>query len=123
LPAALANAFAVGELLFFAGPKKSNQKTAVELLDHHVSSPAALNASAVGGSLFFASAQRKVTKRKGASPIRANFGLAGHSTIFGLAIHGSTENGAHPWAPPYGLSDKSVRYAFLASTANATHWP
>ena len=31
------------------------------------------NAFAVGELLFFASAQRKVTKRKGASPIRANF--------------------------------------------------
>jgi hypothetical protein len=60
------NAFAVGELLFFAGPKKSNQK-------------------------------------KGPYRSRANLYRCGQSRIFGLAIHGSTENGARPARRPPGL--------------------
>jgi hypothetical protein len=48
------------------------------------------NAFAVGESLFFASAQRKVTKRKGASPTQQSRHVIGLA-IFRLAIHGSVD--------------------------------
>jgi hypothetical protein len=55
-------------------------------------------------SLFFDSAQRKVTKRKGASPTQLTRLLIDFA-IFLRDILVAEKNGAHPCAPPYGSSD------------------
>ena len=68
-------------------------------------SPALLksgNASALRRVTFFAGT-KKVTKESALSPIRANSPVRFFSTIFRLAIHGSTEDGAHPVHRPEGV--------------------
>jgi hypothetical protein len=54
------------------------------------------------GSLFFARAQRKVTKRKGPFPEEATARRSNGQEDFPTRHPASTENGAHPCAPPYG---------------------
>jgi hypothetical protein len=85
------NAFAVGELLFFAGPKKSNQKKGPSAQEH---------------TLF----------------------RCGQSRIFGLAIHGSTENGARPARRPPGLDAQGDLEIVSSKSRDARdarelHWP
>jgi hypothetical protein len=77
------------------------------------------NASAVGGSLFFDGAQRKVTKRKGAFPDNSELASLICLAIFRLTIHGSVGKRRTSCAPPTGSSEGCCDQAFLEATANS----
>ena len=67
------------------------------------------------GSLLFAGAQRKVTKRKGPFPEGATARSSGVQEDFPTRHPASTENGAHPCAPPY----RSCRWQRIADLSAA----
>jgi hypothetical protein len=75
----------------------------VEGVEVTPSLPAAAATLSPLASDFSLRGQRKVTKRKALSAQEHSWPRWGLSRIFGLAIHGSTENGARPARRPPGL--------------------
>ena len=78
-------------------------------------SPPKASTRCASGSLFFAGAQRKVTKRKGPFPEGATARCSGVQEDFPTRHPASTENGAHPCAPPY----RSCRWQRIADLSAA----